>query len=469
MSAISKLSIAALSPALRAERNAGRKGHIRALIEKILVFGAGMAMHLSANAQTAVPNQANDFLTRPNLFGDWNDLRTSLHNQGLDFQMGYASETATNWRGGSRQQVDNAGQFLLGANLDLQQIFGIPQASFQITLTERDGRNLVADAKLGALQLVQEVYGRGDIVRLTEFWYDQRFYDGALYLKIGRLTFSRDFTSFSCDFVNLTFCGSPPGNIAGEYIFNWPVSQWAAVVKANIGDIGYLQVGAYELNQSFLDKGPEIALAPSFPNGSTGVLIPAEAAWLPIFGNLGGSYKFGGWYATPTANDVFYNTAGQPLVLSSLPPQKDTGRYGGYISFKQQLTADPTGADPKHGLFAFFNALATEDRTSTKDRQIAAGVIYHGLFDSRPNDDVGFAIGTTHVNARIAEGQAIANASGLGKGFTQSGEVVSEVFYGLQATGWLNLKGSLQYIHNPGGASFFKDAVVTALRVSITF
>ncbi|MEJ0092929.1 MAG: carbohydrate porin [Methylocella sp.] len=432
-----------------------------------MVILAGATLSLPANAQTAAPSQGYDVMTSPNLFGDWNGLRTSLHNQGVDFQLGYASETVTNWMGGDKHLIENAGQFQLGSTFDLQQIFGIQGGSFQVTVVERNGRNLAADANLGTLQLVNEIYGRGDIFRLTDFYYDQKFDNGAFDFKIGRLTYGGTFAAFSCDFINLTFCGAPPGNLVG-YIFNWPVSQWAAVAKANIGDFGYVQVGAYDINPSNLDLNPGIALAPSFPNGSTGVMIPVEAAWLPTFGNLAGSYKFGGWYDTSTANDVLLNTAGQPLVFGGTP-QRDTGRWGYYINFKQQVTADPTGADPKHGLFGFFNATFTDDRTSTTDRQIAGGFLYHGPFDSRPNDDIGFAIGTTHVNPRIADGEAIANAAGVGQGFTQTGELTTEVFYGLQATGWLNLKGSLEYIHNPGGTNFFKDVIVSAVRVSITF
>jgi carbohydrate-selective porin OprB len=67
------------------------------------------------------------------------------------------------------------------------------------------------DARLGTLQQVQEVFGRGQTLRLTQFWYDQKFIDGAIDWKIGRITFGEDFAAFSCDFQNLTLCGAQPG------------------------------------------------------------------------------------------------------------------------------------------------------------------------------------------------------------------------------------------------------------------
>jgi carbohydrate-selective porin OprB len=50
----------------------------------------------------------------------------------------------------------------------------VKDAIFQVTFTERTGRNLVTDAQLNTLQLVQEVWGRGQTARLTQFWYDQQ-------------------------------------------------------------------------------------------------------------------------------------------------------------------------------------------------------------------------------------------------------------------------------------------------------
>jgi porin len=43
--------------------------------------------------------------------------------------------------------------------------------------------------------------------------------------KAGRMGVGGDFAAFSCDYQNLTFCGADIGNIAGGYIFNWPISQ----------------------------------------------------------------------------------------------------------------------------------------------------------------------------------------------------------------------------------------------------
>lgn len=418
------------------------------------------------------PAPAYDFWTSPYLFGDWGGLRTRLHNQGVDFQLGYVGETVYNYTGGTKSQLTNAGQAVFGNTLDLQKLWGIQGGTFQTTIVERNGKNNNADTGNGALQLDNEVYGRGDIVRLTQFWYDQKFDPLGIDIKFGRVTVGEDFFTFSCDFLNLTLCGGQPGNIRGDYVYNWPVSQIGGRLQDKIPGFGAVKIGLYDANPKYLERNPGYALAPTLPSGSTGVLITGEVDWLPTFGNLAGSYAVGFMYNTSLSKNVVTSINGQPTLINNLAPAQTNGEYNGYLTFKQQLTADPSGHDPKHGLFAFFNATFADEATSTIDRQITGGILYHGLFPTRPNDDLGVGMGTSHINARIAGAQAAANALGIGPGYVQTGELVTEAWYGLQLTGSINIKGDLQYIHNPGGYNnygVYKDIWVSGVRVTVAF
>jgi len=115
-----------------------------------------------------------------------------------------------------------------------------------------------------------------------------------------------DFSSFSCTFMNLTFCGSQPGNLVGDYWYNWPVSQWMARLKVSHGDL-YAQTAVYQVNPRNLKKDFF-----GHTKGGTGVLVPGEIGWSPRIGSreLIGSYKVGGWYTNVDADDVFLD-AGQ--------------------------------------------------------------------------------------------------------------------------------------------------------------
>ncbi|MEZ2132345.1 MULTISPECIES: carbohydrate porin [unclassified Sinorhizobium] len=388
------------------------------------------------------------------LLGDWNGERTRLQEMGIDFQFGYTSEIASNPAGGIDHKTRYTDQYTAGVTFDLDRLLDVPAAQFQVTLTQRLGRNLSEDAELGTLQQVQEVFGRGQTIRLTEFWFDQKYADGLIDWKIGRMPFGGDFASFACDFQNLTFCGANPGNLVGDYIFNWPISQWATRVKVALGGFGYVQAGVYDANPKYL--GVDDQVLPVFFSGSTGALIPVELAWLPKFGDeeLPGSYKIGGWYDTSTADDVVSDVNGDLFALTGLPPLRHRGRYGAYINFQQQVTSN---------LSLFLNAVVADNRTANTDRQIAAGFIYTGPFSARPNDDIGFAVGTTHVNDRVADAQA-----SQGRPRPDS-EYAFELYYTYRPTPGLLFRPNIQYVLDPGGISENKDVVVLGLKTTATF
>jgi porin len=406
----------------------------------------------------------------PWLLGDWGGHRTRLQQKGIDLQVGYTSETAANTRGGTDKKAAYTDQWTFGTTLDLDRLLGVHDARFQITITDRNGSNLSSEADLGTLQQVQEVFGRGQTWRLTQFWYDQKYFDGLLDWKAGRLGVGEDFASFACDFQNLTFCGSDPGNLVGNYIFNWPVSQWATRLKVAIEGFGYAQIGAYDVNPKYLNTDAEDALLPVFLSDSTGVLLPVEVAWLPEFANgtLPGSYKFGVWVDTSDATDVVNDLGTVAATNPGVPVDHDRGRFGGYINFEQQITRTAT-ANPEGGLRLFLNAVFADDRTATTDRQIAGGFLYTGPFPSRPDDDVAFAVGTTHVNDRVADAQRLENSIGLGPTPVQHSEYVFELYYTLHPVSGLLFRPNLQYVRNPGGTTDNEDAVVMGLKIVANF
>ena len=399
------------------------------------------------------------------LTGDWGGWRSRLLSDGFNFEMGYVSETAANVQGGTKTGVRYTDQWSFGVTLDLNKLLDLHDAQFQFTVTDRNGRNLSSDAHLGSLQQVQEVFGRGQTWRITQLWYEQAYFDRLLDLKIGRLTVGEDSATFSCDFMNLTFCGAQPGNLVGNYWFNWPVSQWAGRLKAQIPGFGYAQIAAYEVNPAFLTRGKAFDFGD--PPGATGVLLPIEIGWLPTFGDgkLAGSYKFGVWYNTSNTPDVFENTHGQALAIAGGTPRGRDGAYGAYISFVQKLTT-PSITEPDKGLSGFLNATFADRRTATLDSQIAIGIKYTGMFDFRPNDDIALAFGRTHVNSRVVLGEQLQNGAGLGAVPVQGSEYPIELYYTVHATNWLNLRPNIQYIHHPGGISQTDD-VILGLKLSL--
>ena len=81
-----------------------------------------------------------------------------------------------------------------------------------------------------------------------------------------------------------------------------------------------------------------------------------------------------------------------------------------------------------------------------------------GLFDSRPEDDVAFAIGTTHVNDRVADEEGI-----------EGSEYAAEIYYTWRPTPALQFRPNLQYVYRPGGDSANGNVLVLGLKTGATF
>jgi porin len=414
------------------------------------------------------------------LTGDWGGLRHRLAEDGVILKLNWTSEIANNPQGGSQSATRYTDQWGLGATFDLDRLIGDPNAKLQLSISERSGRSLDNDVKLNTLQQTQEVWGRGQTVWLSELWYDQSFFDNLLDFRVGRMPVGSDFASFSCDFMNLTFCGSQPGNLVGSYWYNWPVSQWAGRVRVNAGQEGYVQIGAYETNPGYV-KGRTYAFTLEDPPDETGALIPLEFAWTPKFGSthLAGSYKLGVWYETETASDVVKAVNGQSVLLDSLVTGKSgsyashSGQYGLYLNFQQALI-NPTPNDPTN-LTVFLNTTFADPSTATTDRQIAFGAIYGGFIPFRPQDDIMIGLGTTHVNSRITDNQKAYNAlvaadPTLGSPTTvQTDEYALEFDYTARLASWLTMRPNFQFINQPGGDAKAHNVMIIGLKSTMTF
>jgi len=169
-----------------------------------------------------------------------------------------------------------------------------------------------------------------------------------------------------------------------------------------------------------------------------------------------------------TASDVVSDIAGAPAIITGRPFRQDRGRWGAYVNFLQQVTRG-SGSNPRSGLSLFFNATLADRRTSVIDTQIAGGLTYTGPFQSRANDDIGLAIGATHVNSRVAWAQMLENHVGLGSVPVQRSEYVAEAYYTFRPRNGLEVRPNIQFVVEPGGTSQNRNALVFGLKTIANF
>jgi porin len=414
--------------------------------------------------------------------GDWCGLRTLLHNWGVDFNLDYFSETATNLTGGkdnfsgfpkeAGQSWAYTDQALFGLDLDFQKMIGWEGASFEFYVTKRTGDDLSAETNPNTLQLIQEVFGRGQTWRITDFWFKQNLFNDLLEFKLGLLNMSQEFGGFyAFPFENLTFTSGITGNVAGYSMFTWPVSQWGTDLQWNATKTLSLRIGLFAFNNYWISNNYFLRI--DNPGGTSGAVIPFEADWKPklhIWGkDLPGLWVLGAWgntnnqETTGAAKSVLASAPGAGAFLGNM----FTGDWGVYGSIWQQLTA-PDPERPKTGLSGFAGTIYLDPQTAFQNFQAFTGLYYWGPWSKRPYDSCGIATGYNRAagSVRNAERQFVASHPGSGFG-VQSNEFVEEIFYSFDVFRGANIQPDLQYIINPGGFHSATNILVFGIQLSV--
>lgn len=405
------------------------------------------------------------------MLGDWGGLRSELKDDGVNFSVDYTMESASNFAGGYQHSTTARynDQEAFGVNLDLEKLLNWQDAEFQMTITNRDGQDLsgnIADPRTGMVSSVQEGYGRGQTWRLTQFWLRKGFFNDVLDVKAGRVTVGEDFDNFDSKFQNLAFGSGQPGNWRGDHWMNWPVSQWGGRIKLNFTPEVFLQVGFYNQNPYNYNRGDGFRL--EF-NQTEGNLVPVELGWKPTFGpdKLPGNYRIGYYYSSQ--NDNVYGSWRKDSF-------EDTSHaYGGYILAQQQLTSQGGSAD--RGLSVLLQAVMNDHKTSKTDNYQAIAFTWKGLFDARPQDEIGVGAARIHINSDYTHMLRAENrTSGVSDyhnpaylPIQEGAEYNYEVYYNVHVTNWLQVRPNLQYIAAPGAVSKVDDAFVGGLSANLSF
>lgn len=403
-------------------------------------------------APALTPPEADAAAPKDGLTGGWGGLRKSLRDDGVVIAVNHVAQLAHNASGGSRSRVTLAGQLSVAANLDLEQIAAWRETKGRVNFTYRHGDDIGARAEFATLLPIQEIYGRGRIVRLTEAWIEREV-SSRLTVRAGRMPVG-DFATFTCDFQNLSLCGAQPGHTVYDYWLTFPIGQWGAWARYGAGKGPYVQLGAYQVSKHNVDKDPvEFG---SFTHAS-GVLLPAELTFAPRFGDRRGSYKIGGWYDTTRAEGI--------LAGPGAATRRRTGRHGGYVSILQELLRDRAAvSEGARTLSAFLHVTKADERTAIIDFQLTAGLFLKGAFASRPSDLVGLGFAESRSNQLLAAFQRQVDA-----GSAQYSERLVELFYRAQVHPAIAIQPGIQYLSRPGGLRRQRDVIAPTLKVATTF
>lgn len=433
-----------------------------------------------AGNQTQPPGGVSqqDWFDQREMTGNWGGLRTRLAREGIIVRGHYVAEMAGNPVGGRAQGFRYAHEVMLGADLDLAKLTGAGLGQLHLTLTERAGRSLASDM-IGNTESVQEIYGSGERVRLTELAW-QSAIGPHIDTELGWINTETDFAAspvywgmqIYCLYQSNAICGMPQALAANSGYGFYPTAKPGGWIKAypTPGHDLVLATGAYDVDPSIVNthNGFKLGL-----QGATGLYVPVELGWhhghSDDSGAMRGNLHVGGYYDTSEVRIVTGSTgAYQPrgIVLTGLPAEERRGRYGMWANADQMVERDRDDHD--RGVLVWATFEWGDPKTSLFPYFGSAGITRKGTFARRPNDTVDLGFIAAALNPKLAAYESTLQAAGR-PARRQAQEMVGELNYGYEIAHWFVLRPGVQYVWHPSGENEIANAFVMDLQLNVTF
>ena len=362
-----------------------------------------------------------------------------------------------------------------------------------------NGQKPFSDKYVGDLNKVN-MLDFPNAARLWELYYQQKFLDGKLALKVGVLSIDRDFIvpelynslgnftllnqtfffpTLAFDVYGLPFPGLPRTPYGLAATPNAAPGRGGAVRADSASSMARPAFTAAHPDESY--SGTQFPLSEA-----DGALTYYEVGYhLNGQANdtgLEGSYKLGGFYHTGDFLDVYDGVTASVLYSAGLPtPAVPThaGDYGAYFLAEQQLFRERAKSDPaKQGLVGFFRVEGAPADRNLAQFGVDGGLVYKGLIPGRDWDTLALGLSYLEISDDIRRGQQNANAfaASLGApapfGKLADYEGVIELSYKAQLTAWWTLQPSIQRVLHPGGQispNAPGDAWVFILQTTLRF
>jgi porin len=461
-------------------------------------IGAGVAGSAAPAPAAATTNTSGPFgflntaSRSSNLLGDMWGFRTLLSQYGMTLSIVEQSEVLGNATGGIRQGFAYEGLTTATLQLDTARAFNWDGGLFNVSGLQIHGRNLSADNLL-SLQTASGIES-DRATRLWELWYQQKFLDGSLDVRLGQQSIDQEFmvSQNSGYFIN-TMAGwpmLPSANMPGGGPA-YPLSALGVRAKYHVTDSVTFLAGVYNGSPVYNNTGdPQMnnRYGVSFPlNG--GVLAIAELQFAyPASGTvvhagdtdpLSGTYKVGIWYDSESFADQRFDDTGLSLADPGTTgnPAMHRGNYALYAVADQMIYrwAD----DPGRNINVYVRPMiAPQQDRNLIYFSVNAGLTMHEPIPGRGSDTLGLGMGFTRVSSGASgfdQDTATFNPGVYSP--VRSSETFIEATYQYQVMPWWQVQPDIQYVINPGAGivnpnnptESVKNEWVFGVRTNITF
>lgn len=447
------------------------------IISTLLSAGASAA----ENQQNTWSNRVLGYdkpVTEP-LLGDMWGVRRDLKEHGFTFRLAYLTESAYNLAGGYNKDKHYAfvDDTALTFTQDLEMYTGIPDAKIDGNIVNRNHDDdltseRLIDSRIPRNDQAQEAANGGQsVTRLGWLTFSRTFLDRKLSWRTGLINKNQDFDLIvNCDFQLISLCGGKSAKSGLWY--NWNVHTWGTAFQYKITPEVTFKTGILEYNPTANQRSHAWSWSTT---GSKGVLLPVELLWRTTkINGLSGAYNIGVLFTNGERTDLYEGRSQESGVNDPDGYKTHDNSWYLYSSVNQQLTT--VGNDRNRGL-SFSNSFGLADQRTMYFKYVNSSALrYRGLFESRPDDMLAFGVTwiepSEHFIRRQNEKNRVNGISDTSNSLwapVPQRSLSYSLYYRIQATPWLAIQPELQYWYHPSGLTETQDAVVGAIKTTITF
>ncbi len=389
---------------------------------------------------------SHDYYRQKTLMGDWNGVRSSLHDRGFDLELEYFGDFFGNVVGGGVKKAHATNYLEAEILIDAERWIGWTGARFFFLaygLASTD-----PSVQINTRQTISSIEAT-DTIKLFEAWWQQSLFNDHFSIKAGLYSLDTefDFKDTANVFINGAFgTGIDLTEMGPRGPAIYPLSALGVRLKEE-------WKGLYLLT-AVVDGVPG---DPNNPHG-TQVVLNDDDGFL-IANEIG--YKIeapdhprlhlgvGAWVYTTELSDI------------ANPSRTKRGRHSIYGFIDLRLFSESPG-NPQ-GLDAFFRVGVADKEAGRFKRNISFGLAYTGLFPDRESDVLGFAVSSGWA------GDSLRNSNRSNGTPIEDEEVVLELTYVITPRPWLNLQPDIQWFIHPGLSPTADDTLYLGLRAEIIF
>jgi porin len=339
--------------------------------------------------------------------GDPSGTRRWLAEHGVTYAFIHTTELMSNVRGGIRRGTIFDGKLEAMVGIDLGRAAGLQGLSFYANMFQLHGSSGPGRSLVGNLNTISNIEAL-PTTRLSEAWFEQRFWDGKASLRVGQLVvdteflFSQYFSFFvSSDWPTNPAVNIPSGGAAyplstpGVRLKVDPTPQTTALLAVYNGDpAGQCGQDSERCNRHGLNFRVN---DPPYLLGEVQYRYNQDANST----GLAGGVRLGAWHHFGKFDDLRFDTNGLSLAdpFSAGIARSRRGNDGVYLVYDQQLYRPP-GADANTGILFFTRAAYSTPDRSLNDFYLDAGLLFAGMISSRPQDVFGASFLYSHISNR---------------------------------------------------------------------